>query len=106
MATKTATKYSTLKKLAKTKDQLSVNTSWVKVSQLEDKLYKQLKELAKEMIDSVQYVINHKGAYENAGVDEEREFEGLIDNYGVRWNYQQRCNLKDYIIGLVDNLKY
>lgn len=98
--------YKTLHKLAKTKSHIMCNTSWVRESQLEDKLYKQLHELANEMIDSVQYVINHRGAYEDAGWKEEREFMDCIDNYGVRFHHQQRCNLQEYIQRLIINLKY
>lgn len=96
--------YKTIRKIDKTKEQLRYNTSWVRSSQLEDKLYKQFKELADEMINSVQYVIAHRGAYENVGWDEERMFMGMVR--GCSFNYQQQCNLQEYISKLINNLKY
>ena len=76
----------------------------MKEDQLKNKLYKQLKELADEMVAKVQYVINHRGAYENAGQDEIREFEDIVRD--CNFHYQQQCNLIDYINKGVDNLKY
>lgn len=93
-----------LNKITKTREQLRTNHDYFKENALKDKLYKQCKELADSMVGSVQYVINHRGAYENAGQDEIREFEGIIGD--IRFNYQQQCNLKDYINRKVDNLKY
>ena len=59
---------------------------------------------ADEMVAKVQYVINHRGAYENAGQDEIREFEDIVRD--CNFHYQQQCNLIDYINKGVDNLKY
>lgn len=101
----TATEYKALKKINRTIDSIRTNTNWVKDSQLKDRLYKQYKELADEMVARVQYIINHRGAYENAGQDEIREFESIVDR---RWldTAQQVFNLRDYINRKVDNLKY
>lgn len=101
----TTLNYKTLKKLQRTNDKLIANHSIFDQSPLENKLYKQLKELAKEMIDSVQYVINHRGSYPNAGWQEEQEFMQVIDSYRVRWNAQQRYNLQYYIQKLINELK-
>lgn len=98
--------YKNLKKLKGIKDQLKANTEWVKHSQLEDRLYKQLKELAKEMIDSVQRDILKEGYYKDAGKEEVLVFMSNIDSFGVRWNFQQRKNLKAFMLKLVYNLKY
>lgn len=104
MDTKTDMTYKSLKKISKVKEQIRFNTSWVKESQLENKLYKLFKELADEMIGSVQYLINRKGAYENAGSAEVNLYLKVMAK--CKFNYQQRSNLHDYINRLVDNLDY
>lgn len=91
-------------KISKTKEQIRVNHEYTKGDKLKDKLYKQFKELADAMIDSVQYKINHRGAYENAGQDEIREFMDGVSSED--FHYQQQCNLQDYINRRVDNLRY
>lgn len=96
--------YKTLKKLQRTNDKIVANHSIFDHSPLENKLYKQLKELADEMINSVQYVINHRGVYPNAGWQEEQEFIKIIDAYRVRWNATQRENLITYIQRLRNKL--
>lgn len=98
-------KYKTLRKIQNTIDAIRSNTSWVKDSQLKDKLYKQYKELADEMVGKVQYIIDHRGAYENAGQDEIREFEDIVDR-NMLDTAQQVFNLRDYINRKVDNLRY
>lgn len=104
MPTLTAPKYKTLKKITNTREQLTANHEYFKENELKNKLYKQLKELADEMVNTVQYVINHRGAYENAGQDEIRTFEDIVRD--CEFHYQQQCNLIEYINRKVDNLKY
>ena len=104
MAASITDKYKTLRKLESTKQSLSSNYDEINKSVLENKLYKQLRELAVEMVDSVQYLINHRGYYKDAGWQEVNDFMLIIDNYGVRWNKHQRGNLINYVIKLVDKL--
>jgi len=67
---------------------------------IKERFYK----LADKMIGKVQNKIKAQGAYENAGQDEIRHFMEMVRNKID--DYQVQCALKDYIIKLVDNLKY
>tara|TARA_R110000796_G_scaffold59371_1_gene136797 strand:+ start:6563 stop:6880 length:318 start_codon:yes stop_codon:yes gene_type:complete len=105
MMADTGMTYKTQKKIDKAKNKLRMTISYVQADQLHNKVYKLFKELAKEMVDSVQYVINHRGAYENAGWDEANVFNDEMSKYG-RFNYNEQCNLQGYMTRLIDNLKY
>ena len=98
--------YKTQKKIDRAKDKLSMTISYVQVNHQHNKIYKLFKELADEMIDSVQYVINHRGAYENAGWDEAGEFMDIVDGCSSNIITPLRHNLQDYIEILINKLKY
>lgn len=92
-----------LNKIIKTREAIKVNYEFVKEDQLKNKLYKQFKQLASEMIGSIQYSINHKGGEGTISVGQTLlVFVGLIreDNF----TYQEVINLESYIKKLITNL--
>lgn len=66
--------------------------------------YKQLDRKASALVTKVQNRINTKGAYENAGQNELRQFEDLLSASDLM--YQEQYQLKQMMISAIDNLRY
>lgn len=66
--------------------------------------YKQLDRKASELVTKVQNRINTKGAYENAGQNELRKFEDMVNASSLM--FQEKYQLKQMMISAIDNLRY
>lgn len=66
--------------------------------------YKQLDRKASQLVTKVQNRINTKGAYENAGQNELRQFEDMLSASDLM--YQEKYQLKQMMISAIDNLRY
>ena len=66
--------------------------------------YKQLDRKASALVTKVQNRINTKGAYENAGQKELRQFEDMLSASDLM--YQEKAQLKEMMINRIDNLSY
>jgi hypothetical protein len=66
--------------------------------------YSKLDRKASTLITKVQNRINSKGAYENAGQDEQRLFEDMVNSSDL--TYPEKYQLKQMFISRVDNLHY
>ena len=86
--------FKTINKIDKTLESIRYNTSWVKDSQLKDKLYKQLLDLADEMINTLQYIFDHDGLDIQLAVDTQIVYERQVNRF--RFNLSQKTNLINY----------
>jgi hypothetical protein len=66
--------------------------------------YKQLDRKASALVTKVQNRINTKGAYENAGQKELRDFEDILSASDL--TYSEKFQLKSMMISRIDNLNY
>lgn len=66
--------------------------------------YKQLDRKASQLVTKVQNRIDRRGAYENAGQKELREFEDLVNASDLM--FQEKFQLKQMMIQAIDNLRY
>lgn len=66
--------------------------------------YKQLDRKASQLVTKVQNRIDTKGAYENAGQNELRQFEDMLSASDL--TYQEKYQLKQMMISAIDNLRY
>lgn len=66
--------------------------------------YKQLDRKASQLVTKVQNRIDSKGAYENAGQTELRQFEDLVNASNLM--FQEKFQLKQMMISAIDNLRY
>lgn len=66
--------------------------------------YKQLDSKASQLVTKVQNRINTKGAYENAGQKELRQFEDMLSASDLY--VQEKHQLKQIMISAIDNLRY
>lgn len=66
--------------------------------------YKQLDRKASALVTRVQNRIDTKGAYENAGQDELRQFKDLLGKSDL--TYQEKHQLRQMMIISIDNLRY
>jgi len=69
-------------------------------------LINKYKKMADKISQKVQNRINTRGAYENAGQPEIRKFMDMVNRDYANLTYSERADLHDYIINLIDNLKY
>ena len=97
-------RFKTIKKIDKTLESIRHNTSWVKDSQLKNKLYKQFIELADEMVNTLQYIFDHRGLDVQLAVDTQLRFEKELSKF--RLNLSQKTNLVNYFNNSrINNLK-
>ena len=87
--------YKTLNKINKTKELLLTTYEYTKEDTLRNKLYKQFKELADEIVSTLERT--------NTGQKECILFSLLLRN--TKFNSQQKCNLEVYIDRKLNNLK-
>lgn len=66
--------------------------------------YQQLDRKASELVTKVQNRIDRKGAYENAGQAELRQFEDMLAK--SKLTYQEKYQLKQMMINRIDNLRW
>ena len=66
--------------------------------------YTQLDRKASALVTKVQDRIDSKGAYENAGQDELRQFEDMVNSSDLM--FQEKFQLKQMMISRIDNLRY
>ena len=66
--------------------------------------YKQLDRKASALVTKVQNRIDTKGAYENAGQNELRQFEDMLNASDLM--YQEKYQLKQMMISAIDSLRY
>lgn len=66
--------------------------------------YKQLDRKASALVTKVQNRIDSKGAYENAGQKELREFETLVN--ASELTYPEKYQLKQMMMQRIDNLRW
>lgn len=66
--------------------------------------YKQLDRKASQLITKVQNRIDTKGAYENAGQNELRQFKDMLSKSDL--TYQEKYQLEQMFNSRIDNLNY
>jgi len=94
--------YKTIKKIERTKEAIQLNSDWITESLLRNKLYKQFKELAEEIIKSTKELITIKGKYENLGWQEEMEYMSLVVE--CNFNCSEQDNLQAYMRKLISRI--